>query len=64
MADETYLNDLLAQQTEPVARSLVEEFAKMIRDPSIGTADPARLRQVMDVLFKGLTNAPAEPDSP
>jgi len=65
MADEPYLNELAAQQTDPMARGLLEEFAKMMRDPGISTAEyPARLRRVMDGLFKVLANALAQSDGP
>lgn len=64
MADEAHLDNLVAQQTDPMARSLLEEFARIIRDPNISAADyPVRLRQVMDRLFKELIDAPAQSDS-
>lgn len=64
MADETHLNELMAQEAEPIARRLLEEFAKLVRDSNLGAAEyPARLRQVMDGLFKGLANASAQSDS-
>jgi len=65
MADETHLNELMAQETGPIAHSLLEEFVKLVRDPNLSAAEyPARLRQVMDQLFKGTSDAPAQSDSP
>ena len=65
MANETHLNDLIAQETDPDRRRLLEDFAKLVRDPRVGAAEyPARLRQVMDQLFKSVTNAPYQSDNP
>jgi hypothetical protein len=64
MADESHLNELVSQEAEPIARSLLEEFAKLVRDLDVGVAEyPARLRQVMDGLFKGIVNASGQSDS-
>lgn len=64
MADKAHLDELIAQQTDPAARRLLEEFAKVIRDPIANSAErAAHLRQVMDALFTEATSAPAEPHS-
>ena len=63
MADKVHLDELIAQQTDPAARRLLEEFAKVIRDPLRDPAEcAAHLRKVMDELFTEATNAPAEPN--
>ncbi|MGP1676777.1 MAG: hypothetical protein ACTS6J_06410 [Burkholderiales bacterium] len=64
MADKAHLDDLIAQQTDPIARCLLEEFAKIIRDPGGNPAgSAAHLRGVMDELFKEAAGATAIPDS-
>ncbi len=60
MPDEAYLNQLVAQATDPIAKRLIEEFSKIVRDPSISASEyPVRLRKVMDLAFKSLIDAPA-----
>jgi hypothetical protein len=63
MADKTHLDELIAQQTDPAAKRLLEEFGKLVRDP---LSDPseyaAALRKVMDTLFTEAVDAPANPD--
>lgn len=63
MADKVHLDELTAQQTDPAARRLLEEFAKVIRDPLRDPAEyAAHLRKFMDELFTEATSAPAEPN--
>lgn len=63
MADKAHLDELIAQQTDPAARRLLEEFARVIRDPLGNPAEcAANLRKVMDELFTEATSAAAEPD--
>ncbi len=63
MADQTHLNELLAQETDTAAQLLLRAFEAMVRDPAIDPQEyPARLRQVMDGLLKELVDAPAQPD--
>jgi hypothetical protein len=58
MADEAYLNELMVQETDPVARALLEQFAKILRDQNVNAVDyPLRVRTIMDLLFRELTNA-------
>lgn len=65
MADETHLNEMVAQEAEPTARALLEAFTKLFRDSTLSAAEyPARLRQVMDDIFKSFVDAPAQSDDP
>ncbi len=65
MSDQVHLNELLAKETGIAAQTLLDAFKAMVRDPAIDPQEyPARLRQVMDELLKGLANAPAQPDRP
>jgi hypothetical protein len=60
MANHVHLDELIQQQTDPVAKRLLEEFATLVRDPNIRASDyPIRLRQVMDELFKEASRAAA-----
>lgn len=65
MADNGHLDELVGLQSDPVAKRLLGDFAELIRDPTINAADcPARLRRVMDELFREASSAPDKPDSP
>ena len=56
MADESHLNESVAQEAEPIGRRLLEEFTDLVRDSNFGPADyPARLRQVMDEALQGFS---------
>ncbi len=58
MADEAYLNELMVQETDPVARALLEQFARILRDQNVNAVDyPSRVRAIMDSLFRELTDA-------
>jgi hypothetical protein len=58
MADETYLNELVTLETDPLARALLGEFAKIIRNPSVNSIDYSQhMRIVMESLFRELANA-------
>ena len=60
MANYAHLDELITQQADPIARRLLEEFAALIRDPSVRAVEyPARLRQTMDELFKEASRAAA-----
>jgi len=64
MAAKAHLDELIAQQTDPAARRLLEGFAKVIRDPLANPTEcAAQLRRLMDELFTEATPAPAESDS-
>ena len=63
MAEQTHLDELIALQTDPAARRLLEEFASVVRDPLVdSSAYAGRLRAVMDKLFKEAAGATAIPD--
>ena len=63
MTDKTHLDELIAQQTDPAAKRLLEEFAKLVRDPVNDPAEyAAGLRTVMDSLFTEAVSAAAIPD--
>lgn len=63
MADQTHLNELLAQETGIADQTLLRAFEGMVRDPAIDPQEyPARLRRVMDGLLKEMVNAAAKPD--
>ena len=58
MANHAHLDELSKQESDSVAKRLLEEFATIVRDPTIRTDEyPARLRQVMDDLFKEASGA-------
>jgi hypothetical protein len=65
MADQTYMEELLAQESGNTAQVLLGAYKAMVRDKSIDPQEyPMRLRQVMDRLLQELVDAPAEPDRP
>lgn len=65
MADKVHLDELIAQQSDLVARGLLEEFAKLVRDQHTEPSEySARLRKLMDGYFKGASNATGQPNDP
>lgn len=65
MTDEAYLNELMAQETDPVARALLEQLTKILRNRNINAADyPSHVRMIMDSLFREFTNALNHANSP
>jgi len=39
MADRAYLDELMSYETDVVARALLEQFAKILRDPNVNAND-------------------------
>ena len=58
MAEEAFLNELLAAETDPLAHALLEQFAKIIRDQKVSSSEyPNRVRLLMNWLLNGLIDA-------
>jgi hypothetical protein len=58
MADRIHLDEFVAQEADPLARALLEQFAKIARNQSVSPTDyPTRVRLLLNALFNGLIDA-------